>query len=144
MKRALVLFACAAMSAVLTAQQPAAAKVTAASFIGTWNVTSVNGEAAPPLQFVVDKDGYSVVVNGQVVERGGIKFDVAKTPMTVDLAITEGDDAGKSQVGIVELSGDTIRMQLNAPAATARPTTFDIQEGFFLFTGERQKTRARP
>jgi hypothetical protein len=47
-------------------------------------------------------------------------------PMTVDLAITEGDDSGKAQTGIVEVTDGTLRMCLDTPGAGQRPSEFGV------------------
>lgn len=54
---------------------------------------------------------YHQPYGGKVNERGTFKIDTAKKPMTMDLTITEGSDAGKAQPGIFEVSGDILRWQ---------------------------------
>jgi hypothetical protein len=41
-----------------------------------------------------------------VNERGTIKLDASKKPAWIDLTITEGADAGKLQVGVIEVTGN--------------------------------------
>ena len=48
---------------------------------------------------------YLQTFGGNVNESGTFKIDTAKKPMTMDLTITEGSDAGKAQPGIVDGGG---------------------------------------
>ena len=85
---------------------------------GTWIITSANGQdvtgqfgPAAALAFTGNK--YTGTIDGDVNERGTIKLDTTKKPATIDLNIVEGDDAGKLQLGVVEITGDTLKMKLN-------------------------------
>jgi uncharacterized protein (TIGR03067 family) len=102
-------FALAVPAATQDAAKEAAAKALA-SVQGTWAIVTVNGESnggmTMSLTFTGDK--YAQTTNGAVDERGAIKIDPAKKPMAIDLIITEGNDAGKLQLGIFELNGDTM------------------------------------
>ena len=104
---------------------------TAPSLDGTWIVTSINGEEAPAgspvVTLTIKGDKYHQALGGEVNERGTIKVDASKKPMTIDLAISEGPDAGKTQLGIVEVTGDTIRLNLDTPGAGRRPADFHGQ-----------------
>ena len=114
----------------------------APSLDGIWVVTSINGEEAPAgspeLTLTIKGDKYQQTLGGQVNERGTIKVDAAKKPMTIDLAISEGPDAGKAQLGIVEVTGDTIRLNLDAPGAGQRPADFAAKAGFILIVGKKK------
>ncbi|HEY7501921.1 MAG TPA: TIGR03067 domain-containing protein [Vicinamibacterales bacterium] len=114
----------------------------AAGLQGTWTVTSLNGQSAtegsPELTLTFTGDKYQQAVGGKVNERGTFKVDGSKKPMTIDFAITEGDDAGKTQLGIVEVSGDTVRMAAGAPAAAQRPTDFAVKDGALVVVGKRR------
>jgi uncharacterized protein (TIGR03067 family) len=96
-----------------------------APFQGAWVLTSVEGEGLPAgvhvgLTFRGEK--YEGVKQGKVDERGSIKVDLAARPMTIDLVITEGIHAGKTQLGLVEVTGDRMTLVLAEPGATVRPT----------------------
>jgi uncharacterized protein (TIGR03067 family) len=114
-----------------------------AALQGTWVISSINGQTAPEgspemtLTFTGDK--YQQALGGEVNERGTVKIDVSKKPMTIDLVITEGPDAGKTQLGIIEVSGDTVRANLDTPGAQQRPADFAVQEGFVMFVGKKKK-----
>jgi uncharacterized protein (TIGR03067 family) len=141
-----ILVALLVMSAGLAAQggKPAAASKAAVPLQGTWIVTSINGkpagEGSPELTLTFAGDKYHQAVGGKVNERGTIKIDTSKKPMTIDLAITEGSDAGKAQLGIVEVKGDTLRASFDQPGAGKRPTSFEITEGALAIVGKRKKT----
>ena len=110
------------------------------NFQGTWVVTSVPGAPFPAgmhVAFVVTGDKYQGIENGQVTERGTITLGTTAKPVTIDLAITEGRSSGKTQVGILDVNQDTVRLALADPGATARPTAF---EGTTVLT----LTRAKP
>ena len=115
----------------------------AAALQGTWVITTFNGQAAPEgapemsLTFTGDK--YHQTLGGEVNERGTIKVDASKKPMMIDLIITEGQDAGKTQLGVFEVTGDEIRANLNTPGTELRPTDFTIKEGFIMFVGKKKK-----
>lgn len=109
---------------------------------GTWIVSSINGESAPmgaqemTLTFTGDK--YEQSLGGNVNERGSIKVDASKKPMTIDLAIGEGSDAGKTQLGIFEVAGDTMKLHLDTPGAGQRPTDFTAKEGSFMVVAKKK------
>lgn len=93
---------------------------------GNWAVSTFNGQMVPAeaqafLSFKADK--YEQWNNGAVDERGSIKIDPKAKPMTIDLIITEGNDAGKTQPGLYEFTGaDTLSIGLATPGNTTRPT----------------------
>ena len=84
-------------------------------------ITSINGQTAPQgspeMTLTFTGDTYHQTLGGEVNERGTIKLDASKKPMTIDLIITEGPDAGKTQLGIFEVTGDTVRASLDTPGA---------------------------
>jgi len=126
---------------VLTqAPKPAAKDAKAAAALqGTWVLTTINGQPlSDELTLTFTGDKYHQTVGGAVNERGTIKVDASKKPMTIDLAITEGADAGKTQLGIVEVTGDTIRGSLDTPGAGQRPADFTIKDGAILFVGKKK------
>jgi hypothetical protein len=60
-----------------------------------------------------------------VNESGTFKIDTAKKPMTMDLTITEGSDAGKAQPGIVDGGGK----EAEALSARSRSRVINGGEG---------------
>ena len=112
------------------------------SLQGKWVITSLNGQAVGEgmevsLTFTGDK--YAQAMNGEVNERGTIKLDASKKPMTIDLIITEGGDAGKTQLGVFEVSGDKLTANLDTPGAGQRPADFSQREGSLLFLATKGK-----
>ena len=93
---------------------------------GNWAVTMFNGQAVPSdagayLTFKGDK--YEQWTNGAVDEKGTIKLDPKTKPMSIDLIITEGNDAGKTQPGLYEFTdAETLSVGLAIPGNTTRPT----------------------
>jgi uncharacterized protein (TIGR03067 family) len=94
---------------------------------GTWILTSINGQTAPTgapeVSLTFAGDTYHQTIGGEVNERGTIKLDPTKKPVAIDLLITEGSAAGKTQLGIVEVTDGTIRCSLDTPGAAQRPPT---------------------
>jgi uncharacterized protein (TIGR03067 family) len=109
-----------------------------ASVQGAWTMTSSNGQdmtaaGAPAVVVTITGDKYVQTADGQVVEKGSFKFDETKKPMTLDITIAEGENAGKVQLGIWELSGNKMTGKLGEPGTPTRPTNFNPEEGFFTF-----------
>ena len=135
---ATVLVSAAPAFATATAGKPAqdATSKALAPLQGTWTITSINGQdpaaggAAMTITFAGDK--YHQTVNGTVNERGTVKLGTDKKLTTIDLNITEGDDAKKLQVGLVEVTGSTMKLKLALPGQTTRPTDFAPTEGAIL------------
>ena len=115
----------------------------AAALQGTWAVTSLNGQAAPEgapaMTVTFTGDQYHQTLGGKVIERGTFRLDASKKPMTIDLLIAEGDDAGKAQIGVAEVSGDTMRLSLDTPGAGRRPTDFTVSDGVVVIAGKKTK-----
>ena len=143
MKRMAMLAAIVLMSAGLMAQD--AKKPLDKAFEplqGSWSVTSINGqslEAMGSMSLVIKGDKYEQVTNGTTDERGSIKVDATKKPMAIDLSIEEGNDAGKLQLGIIEVTGDAMKVKLNQPDAAGRPTAFGMEEGFLMVLATKAK-----
>ncbi|HEX5215615.1 MAG TPA: TIGR03067 domain-containing protein [Vicinamibacterales bacterium] len=144
MKRMAILATVVLMSAGVMAQD--AKKPVDKAFAplqGTWNITSFNGQTLDGSMgssaLVIKDDKYQQVTNGTVDETGSLKLDATKKPMTIDLIIEEGNDAGKLQLGIIEVTGDTMKLKLNMAGATPRPTSFEAEDGLILVTASRAK-----
>jgi uncharacterized protein (TIGR03067 family) len=93
---------------------------------GSWAIAAFNGQDVPAEAqafLVFNGDKYEQWNNGSVDERGTIKIDPRTKPMSIDLIITEGNDAGKTQPGVYELTDSTtLSIGLTAPGNTTRPT----------------------
>ena len=114
-----------------------------AALQGTWQISSLNNQSmpaeGPSLTLTFAGDKYHQTVGSGVNERGSFKLDPSMKPMNIDLVITEGDDAGKTQLGIIEITGDTIRASLATPGAAQRPTDFTVKDGVIVFVGKKTK-----
>jgi uncharacterized protein (TIGR03067 family) len=150
-----VMFAVAVAGAPLLAQGAAQAKPagaqdkpaatlskTLAAVQGTWMFTQMDGQdvaaSGQEIAVTITDDKYVQTINGQVVERGTFKLDDTKKPWTIDLNILEGNDAGKTQVGIVQLTGNTMVGKLADSGIPTRPTDFTQSEGAFVFTAVKK------
>ncbi len=112
----------------------------AAALQGTWAVSSVNGEEPTPgneLTLTFEGNKYHQTYGGKVNERGTFTVDAAKKPMTIDLSIAEGSDAGKTQLGVFEVTGDAMRMTFNTPGSTERPAS--LTAGSLIVAAKRSK-----
>jgi len=126
------------------AQTPPAGKQPAldkafAPLQGTWVVSDFNGQAPPSMLLVFKGDKYEQVVADTVNERGTVKLDATRKPIAIDLVIQEGSDTGKLQVGIVEVTGDKMKLKLALPSDTTRPTSFNAEEGFLMVNLTKRK-----
>ena len=111
----------------------------AAAIQGRWVVTLLNDQdpqGALELQFEGNK--YAVAGAG-ADENGTFKLDASKTPWTFDLTIVEGTDAGKVQLGILEMKGDAIHGLLAIAGGTTRPASFDSADGAIAFVAVKKK-----
>ncbi|HET9371564.1 MAG TPA: TIGR03067 domain-containing protein [Vicinamibacterales bacterium] len=111
-----------------------------AALQGTWVIVTANGESVEggaEITLTFSGDKYNQGINGEIVERGTIKVDASKKPMTIDLNIAEGNDAGKLQLGVIEVSGTTMTGNLGAPGAKDRPATLTAA-GAFAFTARKK------
>jgi uncharacterized protein (TIGR03067 family) len=119
---------------VRAAQTPTKPTGIMAELQGTWTMTSTNGEdvtaSGQQVVTIITNNRYEQTVNGQLSERGTFKIDESKKPMTVDVTITEGENAGRSQVGVFQVSGKTLTVKLAVVGSAVRPTDFTPADGF--------------
>ena len=100
------------------------------SLHGTWVITSAEGRKLPAgahVAMVIAADGYHGITNGKINERGTMTVDASAKPMAIDLVISEGPSAGKAQLAVAEVSGDTLQLALAEPGATSRPAAVTEQ-----------------
>jgi uncharacterized protein (TIGR03067 family) len=110
---------------------------------GVWKMTMVNGQDAAAIgqniTITIKDNTYVQTANGQMTERGTFTIDESKKPMTIDITVVEGDDAGQKQLGVFELDGTTMRGKLADTGVVVRPTNFEPADGFFVFVMVKQK-----
>ena len=110
-------------------------------FQGTWILTAPDGQPltqSGDLTITITGDKYAQAIGGTVNERGTVKLDATKKPMWIDLTITEGDDKGKLQVGVIEVAGGVMKGVLNGPGATTRPTSVAPAADMISFVGKKK------
>lgn len=93
---------------------------------GSWRVVTFNGQDVPAsaeAYLVFKGDKYEQWTNNSVGERGSLKLDASTKPALIDFVITEGNDAGKVQLGLVDITGDTLSLAFAAPGSATRPKT---------------------
>jgi uncharacterized protein (TIGR03067 family) len=111
------------------------AKKEMAQLDGEWAMVSgeIDGQAMPEemrkTATRVVKDGETTVtVGGQLFMKAKFAIDPAKKPKTIDYTMTGGPTQGKTQLGIYELDGDTVKFCFSGPGKD-RPTDFTTKEG---------------
>jgi uncharacterized protein (TIGR03067 family) len=114
-----------------------------ASVQGVWAFTQMDGQdvaaSGQEILLTITNNSYVQTINGQVVERGTFKLDETKKPWAIEISIVEGTDAGKTQLGIVQLTDTTMVGKLADAGITTRPTDFAQAEGAFVFTAVKKK-----
>jgi uncharacterized protein (TIGR03067 family) len=109
-----------------TAPPADAAKKLLDQIQGSWRVVTFNGQDVPAsaeAYLVFKGDKYEQWTNNSVDERGSLKLDASTKPVSIDFVITEGNDAGKVQLGLVDITGDTLSLAFAAPGGATRPKT---------------------
>jgi uncharacterized protein (TIGR03067 family) len=102
---------------------------------GSWMPVSLvlNGKEVPKenlkdltLTFAGDK--FTVKSGDKVFGQGTFKIDPGKDPRTIDTRWTEGDNKGKTEVGIYKVEGDTLTTCFAEAGTDKRPTSFTSKE----------------
>ena len=140
-KRLLAIAMALGLTAAVSAQDARTKALTPLQ--GTWIITSINGQelagSGTTMTLTFEGDKYSQAVNGTVNERGAITLGADKKPMTIDLAITEGGDANKIQLGLIEVTGTSMKLKLAMPGQAARPTDFTPAQDAILAVLTKEK-----
>lgn len=114
---------------------------------GTWVVTSAERDGKQTDRLNGDKmtiagEGFVVTSkDGKELVKATIKLDPSKKPKTIDLTLTEGSDKDKVVLGIYALDGDKMKICLNEPGNTTRPTEFASKEGTRLMVVELKRDK---
>jgi uncharacterized protein (TIGR03067 family) len=112
-----------------------AVKKEMAKLEGEWTMVSgeIDTQALPEEYLknsrrVAKGDETTVTIGGKVFLKAKFTVDPAKKPKTIDYLMTEGFTKGKTQLGIYELDGDSVKFCFAAPGKE-RPTEFKTKEG---------------
>jgi uncharacterized protein (TIGR03067 family) len=109
---------------------------------GTWAVTAmtVNGRliTGPLGSFTFDEGTYEQSVDGNVIGRGTFRLDQTTKPMMIDLIVVEGGPRGSVQRGIIDVAGNTMRLQLSVVAGDDRPADFTPRPQAYLIVASRK------
>ena len=112
-----------------------AAKKDMAQLQGEWSMVSGSADGQPmpdeirkQMKRVCKGDETTVVVGDQLLMKAKFTLDASKKPKSIDYRVISGPNAGKTQLGVYELNGDTVRFCFSAPGMD-RPTDFTAKAG---------------
>ncbi len=112
-----------------------ATKKEMAKLEGQWSMVSGEADGFPmPREAVIGgkrvaKDGETAITfQGQVYFKAKYSIDPTKKPKAIDYMMTEGPTKGKTQLGIYELDGETVKFCFAAPGKD-RPAEFTAKRG---------------
>jgi uncharacterized protein (TIGR03067 family) len=90
---------------------------------------------------VCKDDQVTVNVGGMLIMKAKFTLDPTKTPKTIDYQVTEGPNAGKTQLGIYELADDGTAKFCFAAPGKDRPDAFENQpaDGRTLSVWQKQQ-----
>ncbi len=115
---------------------------------GAWVLVSSerNGEPAPAenlkaLKRTIKGDEFTVFRDGEVLVKGKITVDPSKSPKTIDIMFSEGENKDKPVLGIYEIDGDNQKVCYGAPGNKDRPKEFSSKgdKGMTLSVWKREK-----
>ena len=102
---------------------------------GEWAMTEgvFNGQSMPESMVqwakrITRGSVTSVVAGGQVMLKANFTIGDTENPRNIDYVNIEGPNRGKTQAGIFELSGDSLRICMSAPGKP-RPGEFESKPG---------------
>lgn len=104
---------------------------------GIWAAHSVtiDGVKAPDdptmgtTMLAFDGSSYVQREGGRITEEGDYRVSGEKDPKAIDLVIEKGPNSGQRQLGVYQLSGDSLRVCLSRPGAKSRPKDFNSKPG---------------
>jgi uncharacterized protein (TIGR03067 family) len=106
------------------------------AFKGTWRLISreVDGTKSTKEEIkdvIGTNDGlgkFSVRRGDKVIAEATVTLDPTKSPKTIDVTFTAGENKGKTLLGIYEIEGDTFRECVARPG-DRRPAAFSAKAG---------------
>jgi uncharacterized protein (TIGR03067 family) len=103
---------------------------------GTWQIISLNADGkdlpkaeVPEDQVIFDGKTYQQKHEDQVVEEGEYVLDPDKSPKAIDFLIKKGQEAGKKQLCVYELDGDSLKICVSQPGDDDRPKALETKPG---------------
>jgi uncharacterized protein (TIGR03067 family) len=113
---------------------------------GTWRAVTleVAGMSLPAKEgvlLVIEKDTAVMKIGDTVHWRGTFKLDPAQKPKAIDFTLTEGDGKDKVELGIYEVSDDSLKWATSVPGGKTRPNEFSTDKtSHRLFTFKKEKS----
>jgi uncharacterized protein (TIGR03067 family) len=114
---------------------PDTAKAEMARLEGEWSMVSgeIDGQPMPEdyrkgAKRVARGGETAVTIGGRVFLKARYAVDPSKAPKAIDYAMTDGPTKGKTQLGIYEWDGDTVKFCFAAPGRD-RPADFTSKAG---------------
>jgi uncharacterized protein (TIGR03067 family) len=102
---------------------------------GQWQMVSAVMNGVPMPQNMVEwcrretrGDVTTVLAGTNIMLRARFSLDAGQSPWAIDYENIAGSNSGKAQLGIAELSGDSLRICMSPPGA-ARPADFESVKG---------------
>jgi uncharacterized protein (TIGR03067 family) len=147
MRKLFAAIVCFSLCACLALAQGGAGKGTA-KVEGTWASTGLSfGDKKLPAEvleklmstFTFKEGKYTTSVMGKQDEAGSYKIDAKMKPAHIDLMIEDGKDKGKSQLGLISVDGDVLKLALAKPGEKDRPKDFEGGKDIIIATFKRSK-----
>jgi uncharacterized protein (TIGR03067 family) len=101
---------------------------------GSWITTSLmQGDKKPPAdvleklmyRFTFKEGKYTASVMGKQDEAGSYRIDAKMKPAHIDLMIEDGKHKGKTQLGLIAVDGDALKLALAPEGGKVRPKDFE-------------------
>jgi uncharacterized protein (TIGR03067 family) len=114
---------------------PEAVKKDMAQLEGEWSMVSGqrDGQSLPDSlvkgsKRVAKAGETTVTIDGRTFLQAKFTIDPTQKPKAIDYTLTDGPNKGKTQLGIYELDGETVKFCFAMPGKE-RPTDFTAKEG---------------
>jgi uncharacterized protein (TIGR03067 family) len=103
---------------------------------GTWRVVALTTdgkewaeEDAKKITVINGADGsWTIEMDGKEIAKGTNEIDPTKKPKTIDIKMADGENAGKTALGIYEIGKNTRKVCFGKPDGE-RPTEFESKSG---------------